>query len=154
MYTKLRTIQVIPILVDAFMTRAVHFLQVQTAIYGLRESAASNASQLQQEMSDMREDTATVKADWTVYVEKNESQYLEDTSAVESGKKGLEDVLHDWYGGVFHLLFSKYMFQLTVDVEFFAPNYLQSEQGKDRSSAVEGCSTIIAEPRKEQHFFY
>ncbi|KAJ8440238.1 hypothetical protein Cgig2_024003 [Carnegiea gigantea] len=68
---------------------------VQTAIYGLRESAASNASLLQQEMSTMQEDTATVKADWTVYVEKTESQYLEDTSAVESGKKGLEDVLHD-----------------------------------------------------------
>lgn len=68
---------------------------VQTAIYGLRESAASNASHLQQEMSAMQEDTATVKADWTVYVEKTESQYLEDTSAVESGKKGLEDVLRD-----------------------------------------------------------
>lgn len=46
-------------------------------------------------MSAMQEDTATVKADWSGYVEKTESQYLEDTSAVESGKKGLEDILHD-----------------------------------------------------------
>lgn len=67
---------------------------VQTTINGLRESAASKANQLQQQMSTIQEDTAAIKADWTVYVETTESQYLEDTSAVEIGKNGLEDVLH------------------------------------------------------------
>ncbi|CAO2840014.1 unnamed protein product [Amaranthus hypochondriacus] len=67
---------------------------VQTAVTGLRESAISRTSQLQQEMSTMRKDTETVKDNWTVYVEKTESQYLEDTSAVEIGKKDLEEVLH------------------------------------------------------------
>lgn len=67
---------------------------VQAAVTGLRESAASRTSQLQQEMSTMREDTSTVKDNWTVYVDVTESQYLEDTFAVENGKKGLEGVLH------------------------------------------------------------
>ncbi|XP_021856268.1 kinesin-like protein KIN-5D [Spinacia oleracea] len=67
---------------------------VQAAVTGLRDSAASRTSQLQQEMSTMREDTAAVKDNWTVYVDKTESQYLEDTSAVENGKKDLEGVLH------------------------------------------------------------
>ncbi|XP_021716249.1 kinesin-like protein KIN-5D [Chenopodium quinoa] len=67
---------------------------VQAAVTGLRDSAASRTTQLQQELSTMREDTATVKDTWTVYVEKSESQYLEDTSAVENGKKDLEGVLH------------------------------------------------------------
>ncbi|KAK9756698.1 hypothetical protein RND81_01G115500 [Saponaria officinalis] len=67
---------------------------VKTAVHDLRESACSKTSQLQQEMLTMQQDTAAVKADWTVYVEKSESQYIEDTSSVESGKQGLEKVLH------------------------------------------------------------
>ncbi|GAB4860267.1 hypothetical protein Ancab_011748 [Ancistrocladus abbreviatus] len=66
---------------------------VQAAISGLRESAAMRTSKLQQEMSTMQEDTASVKADWSVYVVKTESQYLEDTYAVEDGKKALDEVL-------------------------------------------------------------
>ncbi|GAB2286050.1 Kinesin-like protein KIN-5D [Dionaea muscipula] len=66
---------------------------VQAAIINLRESAATRTSKLQQEMSTMREDTASIKADWEVYVEKTETQYLEDTSAVETGKQGLNEVL-------------------------------------------------------------
>lgn len=79
-------------------------LQVQAAVTGLRESAASRTSQLQQEMSTMREDTSTVKDNWTVYVDVTESQYLEDTFAVENGKKGLEGVLHSWYGVTFFMI--------------------------------------------------
>ena len=55
-------------------------------------------------MSTMRKDTETVKDNWTVYVEKTESQYLEDTSAVEIGKKDLEEVLHSWYVDTFFLV--------------------------------------------------
>ncbi|GKV08217.1 hypothetical protein SLEP1_g19882 [Rubroshorea leprosula] len=68
---------------------------VQMAVHDLRESACSRTSKLQQEMSTMQESTSTVKAEWTVHVEKIESHYLEDTSAVESGKKELEEVLHN-----------------------------------------------------------
>lgn len=78
-------------------------LQVQAAVTGLRDSAASRTSQLQQEMSTMREDTAAVKDNWTVYVDKTESQYLEDTSAVENGKKDLEGVLHSWYADTYFM---------------------------------------------------
>lgn len=84
--------------------------QVQMAVNGLRESAASRTSQLQQEMSTMQVATASVKAEWTNYVEKAESQYLEDNGAVESGKKEMEVVLQNWYellpafyfGGIWH----------------------------------------------------
>lgn len=74
-----------------------HLHQVQTAVNGLRESAASRTNQLQQEMSIMQDATASVKAEWTNYVEKAESYYLEDNGAVENGKKELEVVLHNWY---------------------------------------------------------
>lgn len=68
---------------------------VQAAVSGLRESTAARTSQFQQEMSTMQKDAASIKADWSVYVDKTESQYLEDTSAVENGKKGLQDVLQN-----------------------------------------------------------
>ncbi|GFZ17960.1 P-loop containing nucleoside triphosphate hydrolases superfamily protein [Actinidia rufa] len=67
---------------------------VQTAVHGLRESAASRTSRLQQEMSTMQDSSSSVKAEWKVYMEKAEIHYLEDTAAVESGKKELEEVLH------------------------------------------------------------
>lgn len=45
----------------------------------------------------MQESTSSVKAKWAVHMEETESHYVEDTSSVESGKKDLEDVLHNWY---------------------------------------------------------
>ncbi|CAK9170199.1 unnamed protein product [Ilex paraguariensis] len=68
---------------------------VQTAVNGLRESAASRTSRLQQEMSTMQDSTISVRAEWTGYMEKAETHYLEDTAAVESGKKNLGEVLHN-----------------------------------------------------------
>ncbi|PSR90014.1 Kinesin-like protein [Actinidia chinensis var. chinensis] len=67
---------------------------VQTAVHGLRESAASRTCRLQQEMSTMQNSSSSVKAEWKVYMEKAEIHYHEDTAAVESGKKELEEVLH------------------------------------------------------------
>lgn len=68
---------------------------VQMAVDDLRESATSRTSKLQQEMSIMQDSTSSVKAEWTVHMEKTESHYVEDTSAVECGKKDLEDVLQN-----------------------------------------------------------
>ncbi|KAK0606176.1 hypothetical protein LWI29_034875 [Acer saccharum] len=68
---------------------------VQMAVHDIRESASSRTSKLQKEMSTMQESTSSVKAEWTVHMEKTESNYLEDTSAVESGKKDLEVVLQN-----------------------------------------------------------
>ncbi|KAL5765965.1 hypothetical protein ACOSP7_016582 [Xanthoceras sorbifolium] len=68
---------------------------VQMAVDDLRESASSRTSKLQKEMSTMQESTSTVKAEWTVHMEKTESHYIKDTSAVESGKKDLEAVLQN-----------------------------------------------------------
>ncbi|CAN1145683.1 Kinesin-like protein KIN-5D [Linum perenne] len=68
---------------------------VQMAVDDLRESANSRTRKLQQEMSTMQDSTSTIKAEWTVHMDKTESNYREDTSAVESGKKDLESVLHN-----------------------------------------------------------
>lgn len=70
------------------------------AVQNLRESATSRAAKLQEEMSTMVDSTLTVKAEWTVHMEKTESQYIEDNSAVEVGKKALEEVLQNWYGSM------------------------------------------------------
>lgn len=67
------------------------------AVHDLRESATSKATKLHEEMSTMVDSTTNVKAEWTLHVEKTESQYIEDTSAVETGKKDLEEVLQCWY---------------------------------------------------------
>ena len=46
----------------------------------------------------MQESTSVVKTEWNIHMENTESDYLEDTSAVESGKKDMEEVLQNWYG--------------------------------------------------------
>lgn len=66
---------------------------VHTAVTGLRDSAASRTSKLQQEMSTMQNSTASVKVEWSSYIGKAETHYSEDTAAVESGKKDIEEVL-------------------------------------------------------------
>ncbi|PPD95590.1 hypothetical protein GOBAR_DD07388 [Gossypium barbadense] len=68
---------------------------VQMAVHDLRENASSKTSKLQKEMSTMQESTSVVKAEWNVHMESTESHYIEDTSAVESGKKDMEDVLQN-----------------------------------------------------------
>ncbi|OWM68852.1 kinesin-like protein KIN-5D [Punica granatum] len=68
---------------------------VQSAVFDLRESASSRTSKLQQEMSTMQVSTSSVKAEWTAHMKKTESQYIEDTAAVEIGKKDLEEVLEN-----------------------------------------------------------
>ncbi|KAJ9188929.1 hypothetical protein P3X46_000279 [Hevea brasiliensis] len=68
---------------------------VQMAVHDLRQSANSRTNKLQQEMSTMQDSTSSVIAEWTVHMDKTEANYLEDTSAVESGKKELEDILHN-----------------------------------------------------------
>ncbi|KAJ6895398.1 kinesin-like protein KIN-5D [Populus alba x Populus x berolinensis] len=68
---------------------------VQMAVHELRESANSRTNKLQQEMSTMQDTTSSIKAEWTVHMEKTESNHFEDTSAVESGRKVLEEVLHN-----------------------------------------------------------
>ncbi|CAI0545220.1 unnamed protein product [Linum tenue] len=68
---------------------------VQMAVHDLRESANSRTRKLQQEMSTMQDSTSTIKAEWTVHMDKTESNYREDTSAVENGKEDLESVLHN-----------------------------------------------------------
>ncbi|KAF3453779.1 hypothetical protein FNV43_RR04220 [Rhamnella rubrinervis] len=68
---------------------------VQQAVNDLRESATSRTNKLQQEMTTMQDSTSSIKAKWVVHMEKTESHYLEDTFAVEYGKKDLEEVLHN-----------------------------------------------------------
>lgn len=50
----------------------------------------------------MQDSTSSVKAKWVVHMEKTESHYLEDTSAVDCGKKDLEEVLQNWYELLFN----------------------------------------------------
>lgn len=68
---------------------------VQMAVHDLRESAASKTNKLQEEMLTMQDSTSSVKAEWTIHMEKTETRYVEDTSTVESGKKDLEEILQN-----------------------------------------------------------
>ncbi|KAI5382257.1 DEAD-box ATP-dependent RNA helicase 14 [Lathyrus oleraceus] len=66
---------------------------VQMAVNDLRESANSRTSKLQQEALTMQDSTSSIKAEWMIHMERTESNYHEDTSAVESGKQDLAEVL-------------------------------------------------------------
>ncbi|CAN6692561.1 unnamed protein product [Malus baccata var. baccata] len=68
---------------------------VQTAVNDLRESATSRTNKIQQEMSTMQDSTSSIKTKWTLHMEKTESHYCEDTTAVECGKKDMEEVLQN-----------------------------------------------------------
>ncbi|KAJ8768800.1 hypothetical protein K2173_023704 [Erythroxylum novogranatense] len=68
---------------------------VQMAVHDLRESANSRTSKIQQEMSTMQNSTSSIKSEWTLHMQKTESNYLQDTSGVESGKKDMEEVVHN-----------------------------------------------------------
>ena len=80
------------------------------AVHELRESANSRTNKLQQEMSTMQDTTSSIKAEWTVHMEKTESNHFEDTSAVESGRKVLEEVLHNWYRPLLKSVFLFFFF--------------------------------------------
>lgn len=67
------------------------------AVNDLRESANTKTSKLKQETSTMQDSTSSIKAKWRVHMERTESNYHEDTSAVESGKRELVEVLQNWY---------------------------------------------------------
>ncbi|KAK6926875.1 Kinesin motor domain [Dillenia turbinata] len=68
---------------------------VQEAVYDLRESATLRASKLQKEMTTMQDSMSSVKTEWTGYMERTEGHYCKDMATVESGKKGLEEVLQN-----------------------------------------------------------
>ncbi|KVH88474.1 hypothetical protein Ccrd_026745 [Cynara cardunculus var. scolymus] len=68
---------------------------VRTAVDGLRETAASKANRFVQEMSTMKDSSSCIRDEWTNYTKKSENHYLEDTAAVENGKKDLDEVLQN-----------------------------------------------------------
>lgn len=67
------------------------------AVHDLRKSASTRTTTLQHEMSTMQDSTSSIKAEWNLHMEKTESSHHEDTSAVESGKKAMQEVLLNWY---------------------------------------------------------
>ncbi|KAE8656849.1 putative nfrkb [Hibiscus syriacus] len=65
---------------------------VQMAVHDLKENITSKTSEL---MSIMQESTFVVKTEWKTHMGSTESHYVEDVSAVECGKKDMEDVLQN-----------------------------------------------------------
>ncbi|XP_044467575.1 kinesin-like protein KIN-5D [Mangifera indica] len=68
---------------------------VKMTVHDLQRHASSRTNHLQKEMSTMQDSTCSIKAEWKLHMEKTEMHYLEDTSAVESGKTDLEGVLQN-----------------------------------------------------------
>uniref|UniRef100_A0A0D9WC38 Kinesin motor domain-containing protein n=1 Tax=Leersia perrieri TaxID=77586 RepID=A0A0D9WC38_9ORYZ len=66
---------------------------VQTAVGSLRESAVSRTSHLQKEISTAEDFTSSVREKWSFYMEETEKNYIEDTTAVDSGRSCLAEVL-------------------------------------------------------------
>ncbi|KAI4356104.1 hypothetical protein L6164_000151 [Bauhinia variegata] len=68
---------------------------VQMAVNDLRETSKNRTDKLRQETLTMQDSTTAVKSEWRIHMEKTESNHNEDTSAVEAGKKELEEVLQN-----------------------------------------------------------
>lgn len=87
------------------------------AVQDLRESASTRTTTLQHEMSTMQDSTSSIKAEWKLHMVKTESNYHQDTSAVESGKKAMQEVLLNWYNQISkvhkHILSQELSFFLT-----------------------------------------
>ncbi|KAG8084519.1 hypothetical protein GUJ93_ZPchr0010g9483 [Zizania palustris] len=66
---------------------------VQTAVGSLRESAVNRTSHLQKEISTAQAFTSSVREKWGFYMEETEKNYIEDTTAVDSGRSCLAEVL-------------------------------------------------------------
>ncbi|KAG2624276.1 hypothetical protein PVAP13_3KG119900 [Panicum virgatum] len=66
---------------------------VQTAVSSLRESTVNRTSHLQKEISTAQDFTSSVREKWDFYMEETEKNYIEDTSAIDSGRSCLAEVL-------------------------------------------------------------
>ena len=79
-------------------------MQVQTAVSTLRESAVNRTSHLQKEISTAQDFTSSVREKWGFYMEETEKNYIEDTSAVDSGRSCLAEVLVEWSVQRYHVM--------------------------------------------------
>ena len=70
--------------------------QIQAAVDDVLESASSNGLKLNQEISEMQSLTVDTEEKWNVFIQTTESNYVEDSVAVEAGKCALEDGLQCW----------------------------------------------------------
>lgn len=113
--------------------------QVQLAVNDLRESANIKISKLRQETLTMQDSTSSVKAEWKIHMEKTESNYHEDTSAVESGKNDLVEILRYWYG---IWMFCPYYYSLLFTEPHPNQTIVQPQEGRSRCTTMEKCSGV------------
>lgn len=66
---------------------------VQTAVGSLRESAVNRTSHLQKEILTAQDFTSSVREKWGFYMEETEKNYIEDATAVDTGRSCLAEVL-------------------------------------------------------------
>lgn len=57
----------------------------------------SKTEKLQREISSMQDSSSGAKAQCSLYMARTESHYLEDSAAVETRKKDMENVFCHWY---------------------------------------------------------
>lgn len=63
----------------------------------IRGNAASRISKIHQEISSIQDSTTSAHREWSNYIQKLSTNYMEDISVLESGKDGLDDGLRNWY---------------------------------------------------------
>lgn len=108
------------------------------AVNDLRESANTKISKLRQETLTMQDSTSSIKAEWKIHMEKSESNYHEDTSAIESGKNDLVKVLQYWYG---IWIFCSY-YSLLFTEPYPNQTIAQPQESRTRRTTMEKCSRV------------
>jgi hypothetical protein len=64
----------------------------------------NRTSHLQKEISMAQDFTSSVREKWGVYMEDTEKNYIEDTTAVDTGRSCLAEVLVEWSVEHYHLI--------------------------------------------------
>lgn len=111
-----------------------HTLQVQTAVGSLRESAVNRTGQLQKEISTAQDFTSSVREKWGFYMEETENNYIEDTTAVDSGRSCLAEVLVEWLVWLLHVILSAMKYGC-----FSANRNLQQNEDGHGCTTMEEC---------------
>lgn len=128
-----------------------HVLQVQTAVGSLQESAVNRTSHLQKEISTAQDFTSSVREKWGFYMEETEKNYIEDTTAVDSGRSCLAEVLVEWLVKHHHVMVVPCVWECgCFEIWYSLGNLLQQGEDDHGCATVEECRGLSFQPRQRK----
>lgn len=73
------------------------FFQIQAVVDDVLDSSSTRSEKLNQEISEMHSLSGDAEEKWQTFIDRTESNYVEDSAAVEAGRCTLAEGLEFWY---------------------------------------------------------